>query len=89
MADRFDKFFVNANDPADHAYAITPDATTDLANFTRAIYVGSGGNLTVTMVTETSNTFVTFVGVPTGSVLPIRVKRVSTASTANSIVGIY
>lgn len=89
MADKFDKFFTNPNDPADYAFAITPDATTDLANFTRAIYVGASGNLAVTMVSETTNTFVTFTSVPAGSILPIRAKRVSTASTANSIVGLY
>lgn len=89
MADKFQKFFTNPHDPADNAFAITSDSTTDLANFTRAIYVGSAGDVSVTMVDETSNTFVTFSSVPAGTILPIRVKRVSTSSTANNMVGLY
>lgn len=89
MADKFEKFYTDTNDPADHAYTITPNSDTDLSNFTRAIYVGTTGDLSVSMVTENSNTFVTFSSVPAGSILPIRVRRVSASSTASNLVGLY
>jgi len=90
MADRFSKFYTNTNDPASNAFAITSDSENDLANSTRAIYVGTTGDLTVTMVDSgTANTFVTFATVPAGTVLPIRVQRVSAATTANNLVGMF
>ena len=89
MADKFEKFYTNVSDPADHAYSITPDSTTDLPFSTRAVYVGSTGNLVVSMVTDTANTFITFASIPAGSILPIRVKRISEASTAGNLIGMY
>ena len=72
--------------PAASAVAITP-ADSDLAKRTRAIYVGVGGNLTVTMA-EGGN-IVTFVGVVSGSVLPLRVTQIRlTGTSAGSIVAL-
>jgi len=89
MSDKFEKFYTNPEDPANYAFSITPDSDTDLTNSTRAIYVGTAGNLVVSMVSETSNTFVTFSSVPAGSILPIRVRRVSSTSSASNLVGLY
>jgi hypothetical protein len=72
--------------PAEHAEAVTPSDSTDLAVVSRALYVGSGGNVAVVMA---SGAAVTFVGLATGSILPVRVSRVkSTATTASSILSI-
>lgn len=72
--------------PAEHAEAVTPSDATDLAIVSRALYVGATGNLSVIML---SGVTVTFVGVPAGALLPLRVSRVrSTGTTASSVVAI-
>jgi len=73
--------------PASDAAAVTPHDSTEFAVRTRALYIGSGGALTVTMI-DGSN--VTFVGVVAGSVLPLRVIKVlATGTTASSIVALF
>lgn len=72
--------------PAEHAEAVTPSDSTDLVVVSRALYIGSGGNIAVVMA---SGAAVTFAGLVTGSILPVRVSRVkSTATTASSIISI-
>lgn len=74
------------NSPAKRVFSITPNDSTDLAIHTRAVWVGSAGNLEVMLTDDTSA--VVIVGVPAGTLLPIRAKRVRAASTtAGSIVG--
>jgi len=70
--------------PADNAFEITIDA--DLPVITRAVYVGSKGDLAVRMK---SGDEVTLKNVPAGTLLPIRVVKVLVASTASSLVGLY
>lgn len=67
------------------ARAIT---TSDTANFapTRGLYVGGTGNVVVDMAYGTT---VTFTGVQGGTVLPVQVTRVYTASTATNLVALY
>ena len=73
--------------PAQNAAAITPSDTTDLAVVTRAIYVGTGGDLKVTM---RGGQTVTLKAVPQGSTLPLRVARVLfTGTTAADLVGVW
>ena len=73
--------------PADNAVAVTPSDSTDLTYISRALYVGTGGNIVVTMA---GGGDVTFSNIPDGSILPIRVSRVkSTSTTASGIVNIY
>lgn len=79
-----------------NAQVITPSNTTDLtlsggaiiAGDTGAcIYVGTGGNLVVTML---SGQVVTFANVGSGSFLPIQVKRVwATGTTATDLLSLY
>ena len=52
----------------------------------KAIYVGVGGTVTVTMVTGNS---VSFVGVVAGTTLPIATTNVSSVVTAASLVALY
>ena len=71
--------------PAGYAEEITP-ADTDLSRDMRALYIGTGGNLTV--VTSGGDT-VTFNSVLSGTILPVRVIQVkSTGTTATQIVGL-
>ncbi len=64
--------------PATRALAITPSDTVNLTFFSRAIYVGGAGNISVVMLNDST---VTFIGLLAGSVLPVRVKRVNSAGT--------
>ena len=52
----------------------------------RGIYVGGAGDIVA--VDEQGNT-VTFTAVPVGTILPIRPKRIGTASTATLMVALY
>jgi len=51
-----------------------------------ALYVGSSGTVQVEMLWGGT---VTFEGVPGGSTLPIRVRRVLAATSASFLVGLY
>lgn len=73
--------------PAMEAAAVTPNDSTDLPNgICRALYIGGAGSVVVDTANSTS---VTFAGLTAGSILPLNVKRVRTASTATSIVALY
>jgi hypothetical protein len=82
--------------PAGYALAVTPaDADLALPNgvYTRGLYVGVAGDVTVKMASEdveTGTDTVTFTGVLAGSILPIRVAQVrATGTTASEIVALY
>ena len=73
--------------PAKHAFAVTPHDTNELAHYTRALYVGLDADVTVVMV---GGETVQFKAVKAGTVLPIRVKIVTTATTASAyILGLW
>ena len=68
------------------AATITPNDGTDIP-VTRGLYVGTGGNLRVTMAYGTD---VLFPAVPSGFILPVQVKRVwATNTAASGIVALY
>jgi len=70
--------------------AITPADDVDLTDVTRAIYIGGTGNLTVKPMGSRGDAIVTYVGLPVGTVLPIRVKEIrATGTTATNIVAIW
>lgn len=72
--------------PAQHAATVSPNDSTDLANHTRALYVGTAGNIVVDMVRTGGS--ITLTGV--SGFLPICVKRVrSTGTTASDIVALW
>lgn len=87
MADTFSNFMTGLTAPAEHAVAITPNDGADLANNTRGIYLGSTGNLAVTMA---GGEQITFVGLASGIIHPIRAKRIwATGTTAANIIGAW
>jgi len=87
MSDSFSGYPVPVDSPASNAAAVTPSDSTDLGVFSRALYVGGAGNISAIML---GGQTVTFSGVPAGSLLPLRVKRVrSTDTTATNIVAIW
>lgn len=76
------------SDPPIFASAITP-ADADLTTPIRAIYVGTGGDLKVTLCDMTSGTYVTYVNVPSGTRLSGMFTRVWAATTASNLLGEY
>ena len=74
------------SDPAENAIAVTPSDSVDLTGAPcRALYIGTGGNLSVIIGGAT----VTFSNVA-GGILPIRASRVrATGTTATNIVALY
>jgi len=73
--------------PITNAVVVTPHNTNELPYVTRALYVGTGGDVKVTM--QDSGTVV-FVAVPTGTTLPLRVKVVfASDTTADDIVALW
>lgn len=85
--DNFSRFQTQASDPATNAVLITPSDSVDLVNVSRAVYVGTGGNMKVTMADSGT---VLFTGVPSGTTLPIRVSRIhATTTTASTILNLF
>jgi hypothetical protein len=73
--------------PADTAFAVTPNNSTDLATPTRGVYVGVSGDLKVDLVG--GSTEITFVGLASGVIHPIQARRIyATGTSATNIVGI-
>jgi hypothetical protein len=73
--------------PASNAVAVTKSDATVLAT-PRALYVGGGGDVAVTMAGDGSA--IIFKAVPTGTILPIQVTQVlSTGTDATFITALY
>lgn len=75
--------------PPRGGFAVTPGAV-ELATYARALYVGGAGDVVVVMTAEGNDAAaVTFTDVPGGSILPVQVRRVLSATTATGIVALY
>lgn len=57
-----------------------------LTNTIGGIYVGTGGNLSVVMAGDNTNSIVTYNNLPNGTFLPIQAKIISSTSTCSNIV---
>lgn len=87
MQDAFDTHTSRSMTPSEDCFAIAPSDTNDLAHATKAIYVGEGGNVMVRSVRGQAD--VTFLNVPSGAILDVRLRAVrQTGTTAASIVGL-
>lgn len=77
----------NSTIPASSAYTATLSNTDELPIVSRGIYVGTGGDVKVTLVGTGT---VTFVAVPTGATLGVRAKQIwSTGTTASNLIVLY
>jgi hypothetical protein len=86
MTDSFKTHHRGLNSPAQAALGIIPNDSQPLDQATRAIYVGAGGTLHVTMV---SGDTVTFTNVLGGMIYPLRATHVlATGTTATGLVGL-
>ncbi len=86
MPDRFAHSEASLSGPASSGFVIAPSDGVDLPETTRALYVGTGGNLSVRMLHGET---LTLVNVTAGSLLPLRVVRVlATGTTAGALTGL-
>ena len=87
MTDVFQSLSSGLDSPAGNAAELTPADGANLATFSRALYIGGGGNVRVTMV---GGQTVTFSNVAPGTMLPIRVSRLwATGTTATLIDAVW
>jgi hypothetical protein len=86
MSDRFE----NVNglaDPARQAFAITPNATSEIDPLPKAVFVGTGGDIVGRAAGSGAD--VTFKNVASGQVLDVRFQYIrATGTTAADIVGL-
>lgn len=83
-----DFYLPNQNDASPAQRAETVDISSDdhtLDRISRGLYVGTSGDVTVTMY---GGGDVTFANVPAGTILPIRVSVVKDTSTASDMVAL-
>ncbi len=86
MTEKF-KFRASGNtDPASDGFSITPNDIQELPTTVRALYVGSTGDIVVVMADGSA---LTFTNVPSGTILPIRIKAVkATGTNAANLIGL-
>lgn len=86
----FDPFAANADSPSSPArecFSITPDDASDITQVTKAIYVGSGGDVVLRAIESGGD--VTFRNVPSGAILDVRVSAIrATGTSAADIIGL-
>lgn len=87
MADRFESHGDSPSQPARDAFAITPHASNEIDPLPKAIYVGTGGNITLRAAGSSAD--VVLKNVASGQILDIRARFIRAASTtASDIVGL-
>lgn len=85
--DPFDGQADSAMSPATRCFAIAPSDSSDLPQATKAIYVGTAGDVALRSVAGPAP--VTFRNVAAGAILDVRVRAVlATGTTAADIVGL-
>lgn len=87
MADTFANYTDGLHTPASNATLLTTSDSADLVNTSRGLYIGTAGNMKVTML---GGTTLLFTGLAAGSILPIRATRVwATTTTASTIINLF
>jgi len=87
MADRFDSQLDSISQPARLAFGITPHATSEIDPLPKAIYVGTGGNITLRAADGTAD--VVLKNVASGQILDVRARFIrASGTTAADIVGL-
>ncbi|MEL6237252.1 MAG: hypothetical protein AAFQ90_01525 [Pseudomonadota bacterium] len=85
--DPFESSANSVTSPAADCFAIVPSDAQELPRATKAIYVGSGGDITLRPVNGEED--VVFTNVASGSILDIRVRAIrASGTTALDIVGL-
>lgn len=85
-----DKFYTSADSliaPSSACFPIVPSDALELPEVTKAVYVGTGGQ--ITLIPVDNQTAITFANVPSGGILDVRVSKVlATGTDASDIVGL-
>lgn len=85
--DPFKDYSDSLTSPIRSAQSVTPNDTGDLTVLPRALYVGAGGDLHLTMA---GGQEVTYAAVPAGTLLPVRAARVwATGTEASAILAMW
>ena len=88
MADGFANTADQVSAPATRAVAVVPNDTNALSDIPKALYVGTGGNITARGVGGGAD--VVFRNVATGSVLPFRAAFVrATGTSAADLLALF
>lgn len=84
--DDFENFQEGLTSPASGGAVIAPNDLAELSFTTRAIYVGSGGDITLRL---SRGDVVTLTNVQSGVIYPLRADQVlATGTTAGNLVGL-
>lgn len=87
VQDKFENAIESLTSPASKCFEITPSDTEIFADATKAIYIGTGGD--VALIAVGSDNPVTFRNTIGGSILDVRVRQVlATGTTAQDLVGL-
>jgi hypothetical protein len=88
MADLFSAFADSLGAPATRTRAVVPHDVNPLPNIPKALYVGTGGDVTLRGINDKADTL--FANVPSGGLLPVRAAYVrDTGTGAADIVALY
>lgn len=86
MTNKFEGRSRSLTGSASDGFAITPNDAADLSEVARAIYVGTAGDITVILASDSE---LEFKNVSSGTILPIQTKAVkTTGTTATDIIGL-
>lgn len=90
MSDSFSAYADSAGAPARLVAAVTPSDTVDLPDTPKGLYVGTGGDVALIAVGAAAGAAaVVFRNLPSGSLLPVRTRRVAAiGTTATDIVAL-
>lgn len=87
MNDKYARTTSSLIAPAGSSFAINPDDSASLPVISKALYIGTGGDLTVQLAHDSSDRL--FKNVSSGAILDLRASHVrATGTTAADIVGL-
>ena len=87
MTDEFGSMGQSPMTPSEYPFEVTPSDTADLERVTKALYIGTGGDVAL-RAKDTGNGVITFRNVPAGAQLQVRATRIMAGgTTASDIVG--
>ena len=88
MADAFSTTADGVSAPARRALAVSPHDSNELTDIPKALYVGTGGAITMRGVDGSADQL--WKNVPSGAILPFRVRYVrATGTTATDLLALY
>lgn len=88
MADQFSNNADQVSAPATRAVAVAPHDSNALTDIPKALFIGTGGNITMRGVNGAADQL--WKNVPSGSVLPFRAQYVrATGTSASDLLALY